>query len=60
MYGLKSWHYFECGHGKGPCDGVGGATKRSDNAIKQGKVVIQDADEFYKWASGTERYFSAR
>ena len=56
MYRLKSsWYYFECGHGKGPCDGVGGATKGSaDNAIKQGKVVIQDADDFYKWASSTD------
>lgn len=41
---LASWHYFECGHGKGPCDGVGGTTKRNaDNAVKQGKALIQDA-----------------
>ena len=50
-----SWSYFEAGHGKGPCDGIGGTTKRNaDNAIKQGKVIIQDADDFFKWASGSD------
>ena len=48
---IASWHYFECGHGKGPCDGVGGTTKRNaDNAVKQGKAEIQDATDFYAWA----------
>jgi hypothetical protein len=45
--------HFESGHGKSPCDGVGGTTKRNaDNAVKQGKVLIQDAADFYaptKW-----------
>lgn len=52
LYGCRaSWHYFESGHGKGPCDGVGGTTKRNaDNAIKQGKAVIQDANDFFAWA----------
>ncbi|CAC5408737.1 unnamed protein product [Mytilus coruscus] len=37
-----SWHYFECGHGKGPCDGIGGTTKRNaDNAVKQGKLPFK-------------------
>ncbi|CAC5388320.1 unnamed protein product [Mytilus coruscus] len=46
-----SWHYFECGHGKGPCDGIGGTTKRNaDNAVKQGKATIQDAHDFMAWA----------
>ncbi|WAQ99021.1 hypothetical protein MAR_023394 [Mya arenaria] len=50
-----SWLYFECGHGKGPCDGVGGTTKRNaDNAVKQGKVLIQDAEDFLTWASKEE------
>ncbi|WAR12325.1 hypothetical protein MAR_026505 [Mya arenaria] len=55
-FGIKgSWHYFESGHRKSPCDGVGGTTKRNaDNAIKQGKVIIQDAEDFYKWAIQTE------
>ncbi|WAR07281.1 LOW QUALITY PROTEIN: hypothetical protein MAR_017239 [Mya arenaria] len=30
------WNYFEVGHGKGPCDGLGGTVKRmADDAIKQ-------------------------
>ncbi|CAC5402742.1 unnamed protein product [Mytilus coruscus] len=46
-----SWHYFECGHGKGPCDGIGGTTKRNaDNAAKQGKATIQDGHDFMAWA----------
>ena len=52
-YGMvASWHYFESGHGKGPCDGVGGTTKRNaDNAVKQGKTLIQDATDFFSWAT---------
>jgi hypothetical protein len=47
-----SWHYFECGHGKGPCDGIGGTTKRNaDNAVKQRKAVIQDGRDFMAWVS---------
>ena len=35
---------------KGPCDGVGGCTKRmADVAVKSGQYVIQDAADFYKW-----------
>ena len=51
-YGITAtWDYFECGHGKGPCDGVGGSIKRSaDQAVKQG-TNIQDATDFYVWAS---------
>ena len=25
---VASWNYFEAGHGKGPCDGVGGTVKK--------------------------------
>ncbi|CAC5378777.1 unnamed protein product [Mytilus coruscus] len=40
---------FETGHGKGPCDGIGGTSKRiADQAIKQGKIVVQDAREYYE------------
>lgn len=51
LYGMMStWNFFEAGHGKGPCDGLGGTTKRlADEAIKQGKAVIQDAKDFYRW-----------
>ncbi|XP_048577462.1 uncharacterized protein LOC125559795 [Nematostella vectensis] len=46
------WNYFEAGHGKGPCDGVGGAAKRmADEAVRSGKVVIDDAHSFFVWAT---------
>lgn len=56
-YGISaSWMYFESGHGKSPCDGVGGTTKRNaDNAVKQGKVLIQDASDFFAWATQNEK-----
>ena len=36
LFSVKaSWNYFEAGHGKGPCDGIGGTAKRmADEAIK--------------------------
>ena len=38
-----NWNYFEAGHGKGPCDGIGGTVKcLADDAVAQNKVVIQD------------------
>jgi len=44
-----SWHYFESGHGKGPCDGVGGAVKRAaDLAVKKGRLITT-ASTFYEW-----------
>lgn len=52
MFGMRArWNYFEVGHGKGPCDGLGGTTKRmADEAVRCQKTVIQDANDFYKWA----------
>lgn len=42
------WDYLEAGHGKGPCDGA--SVKRSaNNAVVQGKVLIQDSKDFYAW-----------
>ena len=39
--GAAAWNYFEAGHGKGPCDGIGGTAKRlADDTIKQEKVII--------------------
>jgi len=54
-YGIKAtWDYFETGHGKGPCDGVGGSIKRlADDAQKFGKR-IQDAEDFVKWAAESD------
>ena len=52
-----SWNYFEAGHGKGPCDGVGGSVKRmADEAVRQQKVTIQDASDFFSW---TQQHQSA-
>lgn len=48
---MASWNYMEAGHGKGPCDPIGGVAKRkADQAVKNGKYVIQDATDFYEWA----------
>ena len=51
-YGSSAtWNYFESGHGKGPCDGVGGTVKRmADQAVNAQKADIQDADDFLSWA----------
>jgi len=56
LYGLKaSWQFFECGHGKGACDGIGGVVKRSaDTAIKTGKENITCGRDFYEWGSQTD------
>ena len=47
-----TWSFFEAGHGKGPCDGLGGASERMANdAVKHGKTTIQDAADYFKWAA---------
>ena len=49
-----TWNYFEAGHGKGTCDGLGGTAKRmADEAVKTGKVTIQDPNEFYDWSQSS-------
>ena len=57
MYGLTAcWNFFESGHGKSVCDGIGGVAKRqASDAVKQGKVIIQDADDFFAWASSNQK-----
>ncbi|XP_078616892.1 uncharacterized protein LOC144885097 [Branchiostoma floridae x Branchiostoma japonicum] len=52
LFGVPAtWNYFEAGHGKGPCDGVGGTAKRmADDAVKRDSAKIQDAHDFYEWA----------
>ena len=41
----------ESGHGKGPCDPIGGVAKRkADQAIINGGFIIQDAIDFFEWA----------
>lgn len=55
-FGIKArWNYLESGHGKGPCDGLGGSVKRSaDMAVRQGKCNIQDAADFIAWGMQSE------
>ena len=37
------------------CDGIGGTAKRlADDAIKQEKVIIQDAQDFFAWTDQTQ------
>ena len=54
LFGIEArWDYFESGHGKGPCDGIGGSVKRmAEQAGKHG-TPMADADDFFKWASET-------
>ncbi|KAI8514059.1 hypothetical protein Bbelb_083830 [Branchiostoma belcheri] len=57
LFGIPAcWNYFEAGHGKGPCDGIGGTAKRmADQAVTIQGTTIQDAHEFYMWASQLEK-----
>ena len=49
-----TWDYLESGHGKGPCDGVGGSLKKSaDLAVKKGEI-INGASSFFEWAQRTD------
>ena len=51
-----SWNYMESGHGKGPCDPIGGTAKRKDDlAVKNDKAVIQDAMDFFTWVRGPRK-----
>ena len=54
FFGIEArWKYFESGHRKGPCDGIGGSVKRmAEQAGKHG-TPMADADDFFKWASET-------
>ena len=49
-----TWNYFEAGHGKGPCDGVGGTSKRMADQATKRNIRIQSAGDFYAWASSME------
>ena len=62
LYGFKArWNYFESGHGKGPCDGLGGTAKRQAcDAVKQGKSCIQDAADFFTWATENQKSINYR
>ena len=58
---LASWSYMKSGHGKGSCDPICGTAKRkADIAVKNDKVVIQDAHEFFAWVKKTEEASAIR
>lgn len=58
------WHFFPTSHGKGPCDGIGGAIKRvAKEASIKSEWLIKDAKEFYNWATNKttkEKHFSKK
>ena len=50
LFGVRgTWNYFESGHGKGPCDGVGGAVKRAADLATMKGQKIDDAQSFFSW-----------
>ena len=53
-----SWLYFEAGHGKGPCDGVGGSSKRmADDYVRRGNSILTAAQyAAYGNSSGKVKY----
>lgn len=53
-FGLTAeWHFFATSHGKGPCDGIGGATKRlaMRASLQPGHEPITTPRLLYDWAS---------
>lgn len=53
LFGIPAaWHYFESGHGKGPCDGIGGVAKRkADFAVKTGQCRIKQASDLVQFGN---------
>ena len=50
-----AWNYCIAGHGKSPCDGLGGSSERTaGNATKQRKYVVQYAFDFFSRAESTQ------
>ena len=47
VMGIRAtWNWLEAGHGKGPCDGLGGALKGLADRVVKSSGSIQNADEF--------------
>jgi len=51
-----TWAFFERGHGKSVCDGIGGVAKRlADQASKDASVTMNDARDVYNNAWKTKK-----
>lgn len=51
-FGIRAeWHFFPTSHGKGPSDGIGGIIKRMARDISLRGTVINNAEQFFKWAT---------
>ena len=46
LFGVTaSWTWLEAGHGKGPCDGVGGGIKKkADKLVKSGRIISSNIE----------------
>lgn len=46
------WHFFATSHGKGPCDGIGGTTKRlaTKASLQPGQDPITTPRKLFSWA----------
>ena len=56
LFGTEAyWLYFEAGHGKGPCDGVGGVSKRmAFDYVRRGNTLLTAAD-YVAYANSSEK-----
>ena len=46
----------EAGHGKGPCDGIGGTAKlMADEAVRHEKLKIENTEDFFAWGKRNTR-----
>ena len=52
MYNIKvTWNWLEAGHGKGPCDGVGGGLKTLADRLVKTSGAVQNAEDFMEQVS---------
>ena len=55
LFGVDAtWTYFEAGHGKGPCDGVGAAAKRNADLLVKRNHLIENAADFAREGNALE------
>lgn len=57
LYGFSATHhYFESGHGKSVCDGIGGAMKRkADQVVNHGNTQISSGQDFFRFAKANQK-----